>query len=127
LVQETPAEKKLREKEERDAERLAIRENVADVRACQIMMGKFCPTLRSLEALVDKPTFDFVASVLKDPITDGIQELKDLEDRCLKVIADESGKIEDWDVKSVAAKVSNLKRASAYVVQVLATISRAQG
>lgn len=56
----------------------------------------------------------------------GIDEFVALEAECDEVIRVGHGVV-SCDVKTVAVKVSNLKKASTFCVQVLATMSRASG
>ena len=56
----------------------------------------------------------------------GIDELMALEAECDAVIREGHGLV-SCDVKTAAVKVSNLKKASTFCVQVLATVSRASG
>ena len=77
-----------------------------------------------MEGIVDKEFFGSLASVIKDPITDGIKHLKDLEAKCEGVIANGCGDI-PHDVKTIATLVSDLKRSCVLASQVFATMSKA--
>jgi hypothetical protein len=110
---------------EKERAKTAQRERDAETKSASQVLGKIMPMIESLQQLTSKESFGMVASILRNPIVDGLEELRTLQQQCESVLSDGRGRI-GHDVKTVTVLLGSLRRSHGLCSQVLATMSKAR-
>ena len=109
---------------QREREKAVKKENDAQVRVAQQVLGKISATLKSGIAAQAKDAYSTIAHVIRDPIDDIVKVIADAEASATEVINLGAGDIK-WDVKTAAVKAAELKRHVIVASGTLATIAKA--
>ena len=121
---ETPAERKAREKMEKVEEQQRLKIMKETKKSAEGILNKVVGVKASLEALISKSAWVHVSSIVKDPCEQHLQKLRELEGAANAIIANDGEGSAPIDAKELNQLVNDVKRAVQLGSQMTATIGK---
>ena len=123
--EETPAERKARENVQKVQAKEQKKLHDANAKVANTLLSKISPSIVSARALLAKDNMHLVAGPMRVPVESSLASLVDLDALCQSALLNEGVASTPLpDARSIAGQLAELRKHSALVTQMLASIAR---